>query len=196
MRLDELGEAEIENFHAAIAREENVVGLEIAVDDAFVVRGGEAAGDLVCDLERLARRESTLLAGGNFSSSGRARRTCRAGARRSCSRRTPVHRETLAERFAFEELGDDVGRAIVHAEIVHGENIRMIELARGARFLFKAAQAFGIFRERSRQYFYGDVAAELRIAGAMAAGPCRPRLFERRFRRCRVWFQERETVSI
>jgi len=67
LRLHELGQTEIENFHAAVAREENVVGLQIAVDDAFVVGGGEAAGDLIRDFEGLARRKSALLSGSNFS---------------------------------------------------------------------------------------------------------------------------------
>ena len=55
----------------------------------------------------------------------------------------------------------------MHAEIVDGENVRMIELAGGAGFLFEAAQAFGIFREGTGENFYRDVAAELRIARAI-----------------------------
>ena len=41
-RRDLAREAEVEDLHAAVAGEEDVLGLEVAVDDALLVRGGEA----------------------------------------------------------------------------------------------------------------------------------------------------------
>ena len=56
LRLVALGQAEVEDLHPPVGGEEQVLGLEVAVDDALGVRGGEAASHLGRDLERLARR--------------------------------------------------------------------------------------------------------------------------------------------
>ena len=53
-RLGELGEAEVENLDLAVFGDEEVLGLEVAVDDAFFVGGGQAVGDLGSDLKDLA----------------------------------------------------------------------------------------------------------------------------------------------
>ncbi len=52
----DLGEAEVEDLDASVASDEDVVRLEVAVDDALVVRGAETAGELRRDLGCLARR--------------------------------------------------------------------------------------------------------------------------------------------
>ena len=54
----ELGEAEVEDLDAAVARDEEVLGLQVAVDDALLVRGGQAVRDLDRVVDRLARRQS------------------------------------------------------------------------------------------------------------------------------------------
>ena len=48
-----LGEAEIEDLDDAVRRQDHVFGLQVAVDDAPRVRGGEPLGDLAGDLEGL-----------------------------------------------------------------------------------------------------------------------------------------------
>ena len=53
----QLRQAEVEDLDPAVAGEEHVLGLQVAVDDALLVRGGEAARDLERVVERLARRE-------------------------------------------------------------------------------------------------------------------------------------------
>ena len=49
VRLHELGQTEVENLHPTVARDEHVLWLEIAVNDAFLVRRGKAA----CQLNRV-----------------------------------------------------------------------------------------------------------------------------------------------
>src|SRR5205814_552281 len=44
-RAGELGETEVEDLHASIARDENVFRLKVAVDDALLVRGCETLRD-------------------------------------------------------------------------------------------------------------------------------------------------------
>src|SRR5439155_1516928 len=46
------GQPEIEDLDAAIRGQENVLGLQVAVDDAPAVRRGEALGDRKPDLRR------------------------------------------------------------------------------------------------------------------------------------------------
>ena len=52
-----LREAEVEDLDPAVAGQEHVVGLEVAVDDVLAVRRGEAVRDAGRDLGGLARRD-------------------------------------------------------------------------------------------------------------------------------------------
>ena len=51
------GDSEIEDLQPALARDEEVLGLDVAVDEAFLVGGGQAPGKLRSVLERLAHRQ-------------------------------------------------------------------------------------------------------------------------------------------
>ena len=51
-----LGEPEVEDLHAPVRRDEEVLGLEVPVDDPLLVRRREAAGHLHGPVEGLARR--------------------------------------------------------------------------------------------------------------------------------------------
>jgi hypothetical protein len=55
------GEAEVEDADAAVAGDEDVVGLEVAVDEAGVVGGGQAGAGLAHDRHDLAPRPRLLL---------------------------------------------------------------------------------------------------------------------------------------
>jgi hypothetical protein len=52
-----VGEAEIEQLHVAVAPEDDVVGLDVAVCDARGVRGGERLGHLRRDVDAFEQRE-------------------------------------------------------------------------------------------------------------------------------------------
>src|SRR5262249_59798606 len=56
-RLDELGEPEIQDLHAAVRGEEDVLGFEVAVDDPLVMSRGEAVRDAERVLDELALRQ-------------------------------------------------------------------------------------------------------------------------------------------
>src|ERR1700693_4280835 len=68
--------------------------------------------------------------------------------------------------MSFEKFGDKVRRAVVFANVVDGEDVGMIQRGDGARFLFEAPEAVGIFRKRFWQNFDGDIAAETRVLRA------------------------------
>jgi len=54
------GETEVENLHASVAKQKDVVRLEIAVDEPLVVRRGESAGDLHRAVGGSANRQRPL----------------------------------------------------------------------------------------------------------------------------------------
>ena len=56
-----LRQAEVEQLDRAVRRDLDVGGLQIAMDDALVVRGFERVGDLPRDAERLVERNRSLL---------------------------------------------------------------------------------------------------------------------------------------
>jgi hypothetical protein len=59
-RVHQFRDAEVQNLHAAIASEEQVLGLQIAMDDATVVRRREALRDLHGVVGRLALRHRAV----------------------------------------------------------------------------------------------------------------------------------------
>ena len=56
-RLGQGGEAEVGDADVALAVEHHVRGLEVAVEDALLVRGGEPAAELARDFEGLVGRQ-------------------------------------------------------------------------------------------------------------------------------------------
>ena len=54
-------------------------------------------------------------------------------------------REGLAERFTFQELHGDVGRAVIGlAGFVNGDDVRVMNAPCGSRFILKAQQEVGV----------------------------------------------------
>jgi hypothetical protein len=54
LRHGELGQAEVENLYVAVASDENIFRLEIAMENAVIVGGGKSANDLQRIVDRLA----------------------------------------------------------------------------------------------------------------------------------------------
>jgi hypothetical protein len=52
--------------------------------------------------------------------------------------------QTVAQAFTVEQLGDDVWRAFVLADLIDGDNVGMIESGGGLGFYLEPAQAIGI----------------------------------------------------
>ena len=55
----QLRNAEIENLHATFAGNENVLGLQVAMDDSLFVCRRESLYDLLCPVERLPYRHGS-----------------------------------------------------------------------------------------------------------------------------------------
>jgi hypothetical protein len=61
-RRDRAGQAEVGDLDPAVVGEQDVLGLDVAVDDACLVRGAERREDRLEHVEGLPRREPTVLA--------------------------------------------------------------------------------------------------------------------------------------
>ena len=85
----------------------------------------------------------------------------------SFARRERPRRETAAQRVAFEKLADHIRRALDRSDVVDRRDVRMVQDSRRARFVLEAAQPIRILRERRRQHFDSDLAAEPRILRAV-----------------------------
>ena len=142
----QLCQAEVENLDAAVAGDEQVLRLQVAMDDPFRVRRGQTCGDLPRVLNRLAQGSAPSL-------------------------------ELRAQLLAFQQFGDDERRAIVRADVVNGQDVRMIERRGRARFLLEAAQPVSVFGERGGQNLDCDFAVEARVTRAVDfAHPARAEL--------------------
>ena len=75
--------------------------------------------------------------------------------------------ELRAQAAAFEQLGNDEGRAVLLADIVNGKNVGMIQRRDRARFLLEATEPVGVAGKRLRQHLERDLAAKARIASAI-----------------------------
>ena len=117
--------------------DEEVLRLQVAVDDAAPVRGGQAARDLL-------RRGSSALRSGSGPRDNRA-----------------------AQRLAVEQLGDHVRLPVGGADVVDRDDVGIVERRGGARLLLEAVQPVGVGGEVGRQHLDGDVAVEAVVAGAI-----------------------------
>src|SRR5262249_17914338 len=61
IRLREFRQPEVQDLHAVIGRDENVLGFQIAMDDAFFMRRRETARDLNRVIDRLLEGEAADL---------------------------------------------------------------------------------------------------------------------------------------
>ncbi len=123
------------SFTLSVARQEDVLGLQVAVDDAGGVGGREA----LCDLDR----------GGGDDLDGE---------------RPAV--EAVPERLALEELGDEVGDAVVAPDVEDGEDVRVVEPPDRLHLDLEPADPVGVGGPGPREDLDGDVAAEPGVPGA------------------------------
>ena len=71
------------------------------------------------------------------------------------------------ERAAVDELRDEIRAAIDIPDIVHGEDVRMIERGEHAGFALEAGQPIGVGDEQRRQDLDRHIASELCVARAV-----------------------------
>jgi hypothetical protein len=130
----ELGDAEVEDDDAAVAREEEVVRLEIAVDDALGVGGGEGVEELAGDGDGVGRLEP--------AESGQQGR----------------------ERLAGEELHDDRRPAVGEAgQVEDAHDALVADPVDHAGLGEEALDQVGAVGAVAREHLDGDAAADGRV---------------------------------
>ncbi len=130
-------------------RQTEIKNLHAAVGDQKNIRGFQVAMD---DSPHVRRGHAVRRLRGHLESFAERQRT---GA------------QPLMQGFAFEQFGDQEGRALVRPGVVNRQDIRMVQRRDSASFLLEARQAFHVASPRFRQDFQRNVAAEARIAGAI-----------------------------
>ena len=84
-------------------------------------------------------------------------------------------RKPRAQRLALEQLGHDVRRAVVGAEVVDRGDVRMVQRPGCLRLLFEAPQTVRVLRVRSGQDLDRNIALQPLVARAIdLAHPARP----------------------
>ncbi len=132
----EAGHPEVHDLHRAVLVDEDVRGLDVAVNDALLVRVGQAGQHRGDDRDLALHVEGGLAAHG------------------------------LLEVLALQELHGDVGRAIgVVVEVENRDHVGMGHLGHGLRFALEALLQLGVVGDARDHDLQGHVAVELGVAG-------------------------------
>jgi hypothetical protein len=128
---------EVGDLGRALLVDEDVLGLDVAVDDAVVVGGAQGAGDLDRVGHRLADRQA------------------------------PVAPDAVLERLALHVLEDDVRRSIVLARVDDADDVGVVELRDRARLAPEALELVGVRRDLAVHELDRDLALEHRVERAV-----------------------------
>ena len=120
-----LRQAEVEHLHRAVRRDLDVRGLQVAVDDALLVRGLERVGNLPRDRQRLGDRRGRVHAAGSAAT-----------------------RDPLRERLALDQLEDQAAHAVRLFDAVDRADVRMIQRGEHPRLALEAREPIRVGRER------------------------------------------------
>src|SRR5262249_7752192 len=132
----ELREAEVQDLDVPVAGDEQVFGLQVAVNDSAVVGRRKPAGEL--------RRVVD-----------------------GCGGRKGPAAEAFAERFALEQLRDDVRRAVVGCDVVNREYVRVVERAGGLGLPLEPGEALWVAHHVRAQDLERYVSADPRVSRAV-----------------------------
>jgi hypothetical protein len=75
--------------------------------------------------------------------------------------------EPRPQRLAFQQLGNDVGRAALAADVVDGRDAGVVQQPRRARFLLEAPEALGVADDVRGKDLDRDLASEPGVARAV-----------------------------
>jgi hypothetical protein len=138
------GDAEVRDLGRALLVDEDVLGLDVAVDDAVVVGGAQRAGDLDGVGHRLADGQA------------------------------PVAADAVLEGLPFDVLEDDVRRAQTVRVLVpflagvdDADDVRMVELRHRARLAAEALELVGVRRDLTMHELDRNLALEHRVERAV-----------------------------
>ena len=134
---DEAGETEIENLDHAVIGDEDVGGLDVAVDDAVDVRVVEPFADIDRDVQ-LAAHAQLLRAG-----------------------------HALLQILPLEELHREVGLTLVLAEVVDGDDVAVRQLTGGPGLAEESFTEVSALVNRRRDHLDRHRPLQQRVVGAV-----------------------------
>ena len=112
--VERAGDAEVGDLGRALLVDQDVLGLDVAVDDVAGVGGGERARDLDRVGDRLVDRQAAHAA------------------------------DAVLQRLALDVLEDDVGPAVLLPGVDHADDVRVAELGDGASLAPEALELVGV----------------------------------------------------
>ena len=131
------GDAEVGDLGGALLVDQDVLGLDVAVDDVALVRGAERARDLDRVGDRLGHGQP------------------------------PEPADAVLERLALDVLEDDVRAAVVLAGVDHADDVRVVELGDRPRLAAEALELVGVRAHLAVHQLDRDLALEHRVEGAV-----------------------------
>src|SRR5215213_5561847 len=134
------GDAEVGDLGPVLVVDDDVVGLEVAVDDPAAVREARGAQDLLDQADRPARVQRRLLG------------------------------DELLERAATHVLHRDVRRPVPLPAVVDGDDVGVLESRGGGRLAAEALHELAVGREAVVQELQRVVAPELQVLRAVDVG--------------------------
>jgi hypothetical protein len=143
-RVNGLRQSKVEHLHCSVGTDLDVRRLEIAMDDAVIVRSFESFGDLPGNRESFINRQS--------------------------GSRLPVpgsRRDQRREILALDELHHQCSHTTGLFEPVDVRDVWMIQRRQHLRFATEARQTIRIVGDRRQQHLDRHVAIQLRIARAI-----------------------------
>jgi hypothetical protein len=82
--------------------------------------------------------------------------------------------QALTQRLPFEQLRDDERGVPLDADVVHRQDVRVVQRGERAGLLLEALEPIGVGRQCRRQHLDRDVASQPRVAGAVDTSPIPP----------------------
>ena len=135
--VDPAGEAEVEELHPAVREHHDVLRLEVPVDDAGGMGGGESRGELAGDRRRLGACEAPVRPPG----------------------------EELGERRAVVVGHGEKTLALVLADLVDGPDVRMVQGGRGLGLAAEAGLVGRARIAPLTEELEGDLPTQLDVLG-------------------------------
>ncbi len=135
-----MGDAEVAHLDLAVGRQQDILGLDVAVNHAMRVRHVEGLAELLDD------------------------------GHHGCQRQRRVSIDQTLERTTLDIFHHQITQPIIVAHVVDGHDVGMLEHAGQVRLLLEAAYDIRAAEQVAVQHLDRDLTAQARVMGAIDTG--------------------------